>query len=91
MPARAAAGTTVTARLAVARDDTGAAVTSGKVACRAAVGGAPLRLVSRGFSRGAATCAWAVPRAASGKTLRGSIAVTFAGKTVTRSFAQKVN
>ncbi len=73
------------------RDDTGAAVTSGKVACKAAVGGVAVRLESRGFSRGAAACAWAVPRTASGKTLRGSIAVTFAGKTASRSFVRKVN
>ena len=75
-PAKPVAGKTFLARLKVKRDDSGAFVTTGKVACKATVGGSPARLQSRGFRQGSAFCAWRVPEGSSGKSLRGSIGVT---------------
>jgi hypothetical protein len=90
-PAKPAAGKTFLARLKVKRDDSGALVTTGKVACNATVGRARLRVERSGFAQGAALCAWRVPEDVSGVLLRGSIAVTFSGKTAKKAFALKVS
>ncbi|HEU0304237.1 MAG TPA: hypothetical protein VFR32_06625 [Gaiellaceae bacterium] len=90
-PATPVAGGTFVARLQVKRADTGATVRSGRIKCKATSGGSALRLRRRGFAGGAALCAWAVPDSASGELLRGSIAVTFAGRTATRAFAKRVS
>jgi hypothetical protein len=39
---------------------------------------------------GAATCTWNLPATASGKTFRGSVAVTFEGLRATQSYSKKV-
>jgi hypothetical protein len=90
-PAKPVAGKTFVAKLKVKRDDSGAFVTKGKVACKAAVGGSPAQLRSNGFAQGAAFCAWRVPEGSSGKSLRGSIGVTLSGKTAKKAFAIKVS
>lgn len=90
-PAKPVAGKTFVARLKAKRDDSGAFVTTGNVACKATVGGSPARLQSRGFRQGSAFCAWRVPEGSSGKSLRGSIGVTFSGKTAKKAFAVKVS
>jgi hypothetical protein len=91
MPAKPVAGKTFVARLKVKRDDTGATISSGRVTCKAAIAGAGAGLQGKGFARGAAFCSWKVPAGSSGRTLRGSIAVAFSGKTARRSFALKVS
>jgi hypothetical protein len=90
-PARPVAGRAFVAKLAVRRDDTGAVVTSGRVTCDAAVGDSRLAVQRRGYAGGSAFCAWTVPSGSTGKTLRGSIAVKFSGKTAKKSFALKVS
>ena len=90
-PAKPVAGKTFVARLRVKRDDSGAFVTTGKVACSAAVGRARLPVRRSGFARGSAFCDWRVPASASGSTLRGSIAVTFSGKTAKKAFSLKIS
>jgi hypothetical protein len=88
-PRRPLAGRTLTARLVAARSDTGAVLSGGRVVCTATVGGR--RLTARGrFVGTQARCAWQVPSSARGQRLRGSIAVVFEGKRVTRSFAAPV-
>jgi hypothetical protein len=90
-PAKPVAGKTFLARLKVKRNDSGAFVTTGKVVCKATVGGSPAQLQSRGFRQGSAFCAWRVPEGSSGKSLRGSIGVTFSGKSAKKAFALKVS
>jgi hypothetical protein len=89
-PARAQAGKKLTVRLAVARADTGALVSSGQVSCAATIGARPLRPNSQGFSGGRATCVFAIPPSAGGQTLRGLVNVAFAGRRVTKTFARRI-
>ncbi len=90
-PAMPVAGKTFVAKLKVTRDDSGAFVTTGNVACKGTVGGTPAQLQSRGFRQGSAFCAWRVPEGSSGKSLRGSIGVTLSGKTAKKAFALKIS
>jgi hypothetical protein len=84
------AGDRVTVRMHVVRADTGATIRSGTVSCAARVGSARLRVPSGRFVGGRATCSFRLPSGATGKTLRGSIAVTVAGKTVGRTFTRRI-
>jgi hypothetical protein len=90
-PAKPVAGKTFVAKLKAKRDDNGALVTTGKVACVAAVGSARLRVQRSGFAQGAAFCTWHVPAGSSGENLRGSIGVTLSGKTAKKAFALKIS
>jgi hypothetical protein len=95
-------GQRLAVQMGVARGDTGAAVSSGKLTCRARLGGKVLRgsgrfvVVSvraggREISSPRATCSWSVPRKQSkGKAIRGSVSVTASGITVTRAFSTRV-
>jgi hypothetical protein len=89
-PARPVSGKAFVAKLKVKRDDSGVVVATGRVTCKATVGGSPVRPRSRGFRQGSAFCAWRLPEGTTGKTLHGSIAVTFGGKTAKRPFSLKV-
>jgi hypothetical protein len=89
-PARPQAGKRLSVRLAVARADTGALVSSGRVTCAARIGGKPLRPSAQGFSRGRATCVFAIPASAGGEIVRGLVNVVFAGKRVTKTFARRI-
>jgi hypothetical protein len=97
------AGKTLVVLMGEARGDTGAPIAGGDVSCRARAGNAALR-GKGGFitvklkspidgssvkSRNAA-CSWQVPRAAKGKTVRGTMTVTESGVTNTRSFTTRV-
>lgn len=88
-PAAPRAGRAFLVKLPVRRTDTSIGITKGKVACTASVAGAKLRAVGS-VKQGEARCAMAVPRAAKGKRLSGSIKVTVAGKTATAKFAHLV-
>jgi hypothetical protein len=90
-PSPPRAGRPFVVRLEAARDDTGAAVTAGAVTCTAKIGSRAIRVRSRGFAGGHALCRYALPASSRGATIRGTIAVTFAGKTVTRSFARRIH
>jgi hypothetical protein len=95
-------GQKLAVQMGVARGDTGAAVSSGKVICRARLGGKVLRgsgrfvIVSvkaggREINSPRATCSWSVPRKQSkGKAIRGSVSVRASGIAVTRAFSTRV-
>lgn len=88
-PRRPQAGRSLTARLVAARSDTGAIVTGGRVACSASVGGRRIAGTGRFVGR-EARCVWRIPGSARGTRIRGSIAVVFEGRRVTRSFSATV-
>jgi hypothetical protein len=83
-PARPVAGRSFSVGTPVRRSDTGAAITSGMVACTARVGQARVRASGR-FTGGQARCVVVVPRTAKGKTLRVTMTIRSAGATVTRT------
>jgi hypothetical protein len=83
------AGSALTARMVAARSDTGAVVTGGRVVCNATVGGRRIAGAGRFVGR-EARCTWRVPGSARGARIRGSIAVVFEGRRVTRSFSATV-
>ena len=74
----------------VVAEDSGTTVRSGAVRCAARIGGSRLRALSGRFAGQRATCVYRVPARAAGKTVRGSVSVTLAGKTVTRTFARAI-
>jgi hypothetical protein len=95
------AGDSLVALLGLAHGDTGAAVRSGKVSCKAQLGGKPLKGVGkfvmvtltvsgRRVESPNARCAWKIPKSGRNKTVKGSITVTESGSTLTRSFSAKV-
>jgi hypothetical protein len=88
-PAKPRAGKPFVVSSSVTRDDTGAVVRSGRVACSVRVGGARIRATG-GFAARRARCAMRVPIKASGKALRGSLTVRSARSSVTRTFAFRV-
>ena len=84
------AGERIAARVRVVRDDTRAAIGSGVVTCSARVG--PRRLPSRPgrFVDRQAECTFAVPPGTSGRSLRGSIAVSRGELKAERSFVREI-
>jgi hypothetical protein len=84
------AGALYTVRLAAARNDTGAVLESGQVTCKASVAGKALRARTQRFVNKEARCTWLIPSTARGKAMRGSIGVSFEGKTLRKSFAKSI-
>jgi hypothetical protein len=89
-PAKPRAGRPFTLRLVAARSDTGAAVQNGRVTCVGRAGTTRLRAQTARVTGGAAVCTWLIPKLATGKTFRGSVAVSFEGLRATRSFSGKI-
>ena len=89
VPARPVAGKAFAVRVAVTRGDTGGALATGVVTCKATLAFKPLRSVGS-ISAGKARCGMAIPRTAHGKRLRGTIKVTFRNVSVTKAFAYQV-
>jgi len=89
-PRRPQSGRTLTANLVATRSDTGATLTGGRVVCAATVGGRRVAVRTRRFVGTQARCTWQIPSSARGKQIRGSIAVVFEGRRVTRSFSATV-
>jgi hypothetical protein len=88
-PAQPRAGRSFTVSLGVRRSDTGAAITSGRVACKVVLDGK--RLPAKGSVLGGrARCTFLVPKSAAGDRLRGTIGVSVDGKSVGASFAYVV-
>jgi hypothetical protein len=94
-------GQSLTVRLGLARADTGAPVSAGKVTCRARLGrmtlrgsgrlaAVTLRLGGTDLTSPRATCTWTVPRVPSTGTIRATMAVTSSAMTVTRAFSTRV-
>jgi hypothetical protein len=85
----------------VIREDTGATLHAGTIRCAASLAGKPLkasmkpRFFSITISDGSgdftqAVCDWKLPKTAKGKTLRASVTVSLAGKSVRRAFTAEV-
>jgi hypothetical protein len=89
-PVTPRAGATLAVRLTASESPSGAVLTRGRVSCTAAIGGKAVETRSQGFVGKRATCVYAIPSDAAGKAIRGSIAVRFKGKTVTRTFARRI-
>jgi hypothetical protein len=95
------AGKTLVVLMGAAHGDTGAAVTKGKVTCRARLGNRALRgkgafvtviVKAAGASVKSpnAACSWKVPKNAKGKTIRGTMTLSESGVANTRSFITHV-
>lgn len=89
-PASPKAGKTFTVRMSATRSDTDAAILNGEVDCAARAGTKPVKPKSEKFVGGQATCVFQVPATSKGKTIRGTIKITFEGKTLTRPFSAKI-
>jgi hypothetical protein len=74
----------------VAGQPGGAAVTAGRVSCRATVGGVRLQPRTERFLGKRATCVFSLPADASGKTIRGSITVFSEGLRLTKTFRSRI-
>ncbi len=91
-PAHSKAGKPFAASIAVAREDTGARIRSGKVLCSARLGeGLQAKLIQAGFQDGLARCSWRIPAAARHKVLRGSVGLSYRGVAIRRGFSQKIS
>jgi hypothetical protein len=88
-PARPRAGRRYTVSATVTRSDTGAAIQSGRVTCRASIAGRPLR-GTPSLARGRASCSFSIPASARGKTIRGSMTVVSQGLRKVQSFSAKI-
>jgi hypothetical protein len=89
-PAAPRAGAKLAVRLTASESPSGAVLSSGRVTCATEIGRKPLRPRSQGFVGKRATCVFAIPADAAGKTIRGSISIHFKGKTITKSFALRI-
>ena len=89
-PATPKAGKTFTVRMAATRSDTGAPIVNGAVDCTAKAGTRSIRPKSERFVGGQAVCVFTIPAGTTGKTLRGTIAMIFEGKKLTRPFGGKI-
>lgn len=98
-PKTVKAGQVYTAALLVQRSDTSAFLgNEGTVKCKAAVGGRPVAAAGGFFSQTyqgtkvtAAVCAARAPKTARGKTLTGTITVSYQGATVSRNFSARIS
>ncbi len=86
-PAKPKAGSVVSASVRVSAG--AAPVRPSRIACAGTLGAAKLQGTPRAAS-GSATCRYRTPKAAKGKTLRGSISFTARGKRFTKRFAAKL-
>lgn len=68
----------------------GAAVTAGRVSCRASVGGVRVEPRTARFLGKRATCVFALPADASGKTIRGTITIVSQGLRLTKAFSSRI-
>ena len=89
-PGPAKAGRTFSAGLAVTQSDTGAGIESGAVTCTARIAGKAVAVKARRVVDGIAVCVWSIPKAARGKTIRGSIAVAVQTAQASHTFSAKI-
>lgn len=87
---KARAGHPFTVSTTVTNAATGKRV-KGQVACAGKIGGRAVPVTHRSSTaHGKASCTWQLPRSATGKTFRGSIAVRYKSARISRSFSAKV-
>jgi hypothetical protein len=89
-PSPAKSGKPFSAGLAATENDTNAAVTQGTVQCVARIAGTLITAKAHRIVNGVAVCVWPIPKTAKGKTIRGTVALTVRGVSVTRTFSAKV-
>jgi hypothetical protein len=83
------AGRPLSVFVTFARSD-GMPPTAPSVTCRATLGGRALSASGSSVTGGRATCRWALPRTAAGKTIRGTVTVRSGGLRASRPFSAKV-
>src|SRR6266508_2402141 len=83
-PVPARAGQRVTARVKVARSDTGDSPATVTVRCRARLGIRAANASVRSFANERATCSWRTPRSARGLSLSASVLVSYRGVSARR-------
>jgi hypothetical protein len=83
------AGRPFSAFVTFARSD-GTPPSAPSVTCRATVGGRALSASGSSVAGGRATCRWALPGTARGKTIRGTVTVRSGGLRVSRPFTARV-
>jgi len=86
IPARPRAGRAFSVVVPVRRSDTARAITSGSATCTVRVTGKPVRAAGK-VSAGTGRCSLRVPAGVGGATLRGSVVVRSAGRSVTTRFS----
>jgi hypothetical protein len=82
-------GRPLSAFVTFARSD-GTPPTAPSVTCRATLGGRALPASGSSVTGGRATCRWALPASARGKTIRGTVTVRSGGLRASRSFSRRV-
>ena len=87
---KAVAGKQFVVAMKVTRADSGAAVTTGNVACKAAIAGIGAVKGTGVFVKDAAGCVFKIPKTAKGKTIKGTITVGFQGATLGKPFSAKI-
>lgn len=86
----ATAGNTFGAAMFVVRSDTGKRITGAPVKAKATINGRPVALTWKGWYRGAAGATWRIPTTAKGKTLVGSLTISWHGTTMTKKFTTRI-
>ena len=89
-PLKPRSGKAYSVVLVYARSDGAAPTGTGGVTCKATLGGRALRASASTLIGTRATCTWAIPKTAKGKTVRGTISVQSGGLKTSRPFAAKV-
>ena len=88
---KARAGRPFVVSLVVQRGDTGELLDGGQVSCAGRVGKSPLRPAAKApATRGLASCSWMIPAKAHGKTISGSITVTYKGVKASKPFSARI-
>lgn len=89
-PAKPKAGKSFGVTMQVSANRTNALTQGVQVSCSAKVAGKTLKPKVSSFGGALARCAWALPASARGKTVSGTVTVTYQGATVTRHFSVHV-
>jgi hypothetical protein len=77
--------------LVVHRADTGELLDGGQVSCAGRIGKSPLRPAAKApATSGLASCSWMIPVKAHGKTIAGSITVTYKGVKTAKAFSARI-
>jgi hypothetical protein len=84
------AGKSFTVKMSATRSDTKATILGGEVDCKARAGSKALKPKSEKFVGGQAVCVFQIPAGTAGKTLRGTITITFEGRKLTRPFTATI-
>jgi hypothetical protein len=90
-PATARAGRAFAVGLAVRQKDTGALVQTGTVTCVADVARRRVPVRTRRLRNGVGVCIWSIPRAARGRTIRGTISIRLGGARLKRAFSAPIS